>query len=187
MTLIFLCDIIYYNIVEKGVGIMEIYYSGENVFMCAIYAICTVLFAIVPFIVIVFLNKQIIAYRKSGLKFPTFLYSVFVLVALVPMLGVWGFGKMFTQTVSYNYNMKNGDALYLAGDVEVLICEEADYRGDFLGYTVEISVNGEKIAPCNTFSKDIIEYFNSDKELIIQYGIIEGDGVYIWSIKTAED
>lgn len=166
---------------------MEIYYCGEDVFMCAIYAICTVLFAVVPFIVIIYLIKQINAYRKSGLKFPTFLYSVFVLVALDPMIGVWGFGRMVFQTVSYNYNMKNGDALYLVGDVEVLSCESADYRGDFVGYTVELFVDGSIIAPSNTFSEDVIAYFNSDKELIIQYRNIEGDGLYVWSIKTVEN
>ena len=164
---------------------MEIYYTGENVFMCIIYAICTVLFAVVPFIVIIYLIKQINAYRKSGLKFPTLLYSVFALFALVPMIGFWGFGRMFIQTVSYNYNMKNGDALYLVGDVEVLSCESVDYRGDFVGYTVELSVDGEIIAPSNTFSEDVVAYFNSNEELIIQYGIIEGDGIYVWSIKTA--
>ena len=165
---------------------MVIYFFGENIFICVIYAICTVIFAAVPFVVIGYLIKQINVYRQSGLKFPAFLYCVFVLIALVPMIiGVGGFGKMFIQTVSFNSDMKNGDALYLVGEVELLSCESVDYRGDFVGYTVELSVDGEIIAPSNTFSEDVVAYFNSDKELIIQYGIIEGDGIYVWSIKTA--
>ena len=91
---------------------------------------------------------------------------------MIPLIGFLGFGRMFIQTVSYNYNMKNGDALYLVGDVEVLSCESVDYRGDFVGYTVVLSVDGEIIAPSNTFSEDVVAYFNSNEELIIQYGNI---------------
>lgn len=180
-------DIIKYNNYKKGVDVMEIYYCGENVFMCAIYAICAVIFAVVPCVVIIYLIKQINAYRKSGLKFPALLYGIFVLIALVPLVGVWGFGRMFVQTVTYNYNMKNGDALYMVGDVEILSCEESYYRGDFFGYTVELSVDGETIAPSNTFSEDVVKHFESEEELIIQYGIIEGDGIYVWSIITVDE
>ena len=77
---------------------MEIYFLGENIFICVIYAICTVIFAAVPFVVIGYLIKQINVYRQSGLKFTAFLYCVFVLIALVPMIGVGGFGKtLFEQ------------------------------------------------------------------------------------------
>ena len=92
---------------------------------------------------------------------------------------------MFIQNVSYNHNMKNDKALILSGDVEVITFEESYYRGDFIGYSVELSVDGEIIAPSNTFSEDVVAYFNSNEELIIQYGIIEGDGIYVWSIKTS--
>ena len=83
--------------------------------------------------------------------------------------------------------MKNGKALILSGDVEVITFEESYYRGDFIGYSVELLVDGEIIAPSNTFSEDVVAYFNSDKKLIIQYGIIEGDGLYVWCIETAEN
>ena len=92
---------------------------------------------------------------------------------------------MFIQTVSFNSDMKNGDALYLVGEVELLSSESVDYRGDFVGYAVELSVDGKIIAPCNTFSEEVLEYFSNNEYLIIQYGIIEGDGIYVWSIKTA--
>ena len=164
---------------------MVVYFFGENIFICVIYAICTVIFAAVSFVVIGYLIKKINVYRQSGLKFPAFLYCVFVLIALVPMIGVGGFGKKFIQTVSFNSDMKNGDALYLVGEVELLSSESVDYRGDYLGYAVEISVDGEIIAPCNTFSEEVLEYFSNNEYLIIQYGTIEGDGIYVWSIKTA--
>lgn len=164
---------------------MEIYSYGNDTLLAIIYATMAIIFVTALFFVLKYLIEQTVSYKISSIQFPIQLKILFICFIVIPLIGFLGFGRMFIQTVSYNYNMKNGDALYLVGDVEVRSCESVDYRGDFVGYTVELSVDGEIIAPANTFSEDVVAYFNSDKELIIQYGIIEGDGIYVWSIKTS--
>ena len=64
---------------------MVVYFFGENIFICVIYAICTVIFAAVSFVVLGYLIKKINVYRQSGLKFPAFLYCVWsIKTALSP-------------------------------------------------------------------------------------------------------
>jgi hypothetical protein len=169
----------------EGGDSMEIYSYGNDTLLAIIYATMAIIFVTALFFVLKCLIEQIVSYKTSSMQFPIQLTILFICFIVIPLIGFLGFGRMFIQTVSYNYNMKNGDALYLVGDVEVLSCESVDYRGDFVGYTVELSVDGEIIAPSNTFSEDVVAYFNSNEELIIQYGIIEGDGIYVWSIKTS--
>lgn len=164
---------------------MEIYSYGNDTLLAIIYATMAIIFVTAPFLVLKYLIELIASYKISSIPFPIQLTILFIFFIVIPLTGFLGFGNLFIQTVSHNYNMKTGDALYLVGDVEVLSCESVDYRGDFVGYTVELSVDGEIIAPSNTFSEDVVAYFNSNEELIIQYGIIEGDGIYVWSIITA--
>ena len=164
---------------------MEIYSYGNDTLLAIIYATMAIIFVTALFFVLKYLIEQIVSYKISSIQFPIQLIILFICFIVIPLIGFLGGGRMFIQTVSYNYNMKNGDALYFVGDVEVLSCESVDYRGDFVGYTVELSVDGEIISPSNSFSEDVVSHFNSNEELIIQYGIIEGDGIYVWSIKTA--
>jgi len=63
--------------------------------------------------------------------------------------------------------------------------EEEYYRGSFSGYNVVIEIEGQIISPANTFSEEVVDAFESNQILIIQYGEIKNDGTYIWSIKTS--
>ena len=56
-----------------------------------------------------------------------------------------------------------------------------------MGYSVVITFDGKTLAPSNTFSEEMIDYFKSDEKLIVQYGEIKNDGIYIWSICTTEE
>ncbi len=105
---------------------------------------------------------------------------------IVPIVLAIVFGNNFVQYTSYDYNMNKGNAYYLEGDVVLVSCEENYYRGALSGYDVVLAVDGKTIAPGNTFSKDMIRYFESEQKLIIQYGEIKNDGIYIYSIKIAE-
>ena len=53
---------------------MVVYFFGENIFICVIYAICTVIFAAVSFVVLGYLIKQI----NKGIfqKIPLFILLV---------------------------------------------------------------------------------------------------------------
>ena len=82
--------------------------------------------------------------------------------------------------------MEKENASFLEGDVILVSCEENYYRGTFMGYNVVLQIEGQTLEPSNTFSKEIVEYFESDEKLLIQYGEIKNDGTYIWSIKTTE-
>ena len=82
--------------------------------------------------------------------------------------------------------MSRGNASVLKGDVILVSCEEEYYRGEPSGYTVVIEVDGQRISPSNTFSKEVVDAFESDQTLVIQYGEIPNDGTYIWSIQASQ-
>ena len=81
--------------------------------------------------------------------------------------------------------MEKGNASVLEGDVTIVSVEEEYHRGSFSGYNVVIEIEGQIISPANTFSEEVVDAFESNQILIIQYGEIKNDGTYIWSIKTS--
>ena len=163
---------------------MEIYAFDDGGVTNIIYALGAILFAVVLGFAIKTLVQQIRAYKKSGLTFPVSLAVLFVLFVLVPLIGTLGLGNLCIEGMVYRHNMQNGNALLLTGDVKLVACDEEYYRGTFSGYTVSLEVDGETISPANTFSKEVVSYFKSEQILTIQYAVIDGDGLYVWSIKT---
>ena len=154
--------------------------------MNIIYALGVILLGVVSFFLIRFFVEQVKAYHQSDEKFPHSLMAFLIALCFVPIIGTVLFGNMFIKSVFYDINMDRGNACYLEGDIELISYEEAYYRGSFMGYNVVITFDGKKLAPSNTFSPEIIDYLKSDEKLIIQYGEIKNDGIYIWSICTAE-
>lgn len=181
--------IICYNQSIKGGDFVEIYsfYSTINLLMNLIYAIGAVGLAVLLVFIVRFFILQIIAYKRSDLRFPIRLTVFFSGLIVIPLIGSLGLGNSFVQSMTYETDMRSGNALYLTGDVELVSCEEFFYRGNFHGYDVELKMGEEIISPSNTFPPDVVEYFTSDQKLVIQYGIIDGDGLYVWSIKAVED
>ncbi len=167
---------------------MEIYMfqSPTNIFLNILYAFGAIAFAVVAFFIIRFFIGQVKAYRQSQEKFPFRLRLFLALILIVPLVGSTLFGISFVKSLSYDYNMEKGNASFLEGDVILVFCEENYYRGTFMGYNVVLQIEGQSLEPSNTFSKEIVEYFESDEKLLIQYGEIKNDGTYIWSIKTTE-
>lgn len=163
---------------------MQIYtfQSSYNVTMNVIYALGAILFAAIAFALVRSFACQIKAYRKSNMKFPRILLAIFVVISFVPIIGSPLFGNMFIKSSSYDYQMEKGNASCLEGNIELISCEEEYYRDSFEGYTVVLSVDGVTIAPSNTFPFEVIKHFESDEKLIIKYGEIPNDGVYVWSI-----
>ena len=67
--------------------------------------------------------------------------------------------------------MDRGNACYLKGDIELVSYEEEYYRDSFMGYSVVITFDGKTLAPSNTFSEEMIDYFKSDEmhQAIIEF------------------
>ena len=168
---------------------MEIYIYDSFIKRLAesIYAIGAVVLGALALGLIIYLIVELIKSRKEEGKFPILVIVLFLLIVAIPTVASIGLGNMFIESATYNRDMKNGDAQFLIGDVEVISCIEEEYRLEPTGnYIVEIKVGETTIKPSNGFPKEVIEYFEGDQELIIQYGIIEGDGLYVWSIKLSE-
>ena len=168
---------------------MEIYTfdSPFNTVMNVIYAIGAIALAVLSFFIIKFWIAQVIAYRKDKTKFPKTLMVFFAVLILVPLIGSIGLGNLFIKSVIYDTNMKNGDAEYFIGDPVVVSYEEHYYRDSFMGYKVELWMDGQTISPSNSFSQEILTRLQSDEELVIQYGEIKNDGLYVWRIKTVQE
>ena len=167
---------------------MEIYtfQSPYNMVMNIIYALGVILFGVVSFFLIRFFVEQVKAYHQSTEKIPHRLMAFLIVLCFVSIIGTVLFGNMFIKSTFYDINMDRGNACYLEGDIELVSCEEEYYRDSFMGYNVVITFDGTTIAPSNTFSAEIIDYFKSDDKLIVKYGEIKNDGIYIWSICIAE-
>ena len=167
---------------------MEIYtfQSPYNTVMNIVYALGVILLGVVSFFLIRFFVGQVKAYHQSGEKFPRRLMAFLIAFCFIPIVGTVLFGNMFIKSVSYDINMDRGNACYLEGDIELISYEERYYRDSFMGYNVVLTFDGKTFAPSNTFSAEEIDYFKSDEKLIVQYGEIKNDGIYIWSICTTE-
>ena len=165
---------------------MQIYtfQSTENIVMNIIYALGAIVLGVIVFVLAYFFIGQIKAYRQSQKKFPKRLAAFFIAFSFVPIVGAILFGNMFIKSVSYDIRMDKGNAYYLEGDFELVSCEEHDYRGTLIGYDVVLELDGTRIEPSNVFSEEVVEHFKNDESLIIQYGEIKNDGLYIWNIST---
>jgi hypothetical protein len=168
---------------------MEIYtfQSLYNVVMNLIYALGAIALFVICFFLIRFFVGQVKAYHQSGVKFPRRLTVFFAAFCVVPLVGTVLFGNMFIKSISYDIKMNNGIACYYEGDIELVSYEEHSYRGTFVGYKVVLTLDEKTLAPSNTFSEEMIDYFKSDEKLIIQYGEIENDGIYVWKICTVSE
>ena len=168
---------------------MEIYTfdSPLNDAMNVIYAIGAIALAILLFFVIKFLIVQVVAYRKDNTKFTKTLMVFFAGLIIVPLIGSLALGNLFAKSVTYDMNMKVGDAEYLTGDPVVVSYEEDWYRGNFMGYKVELWIDGQTISPSNSFPQEVLTRLQNDEKFIIQYGIIKNEGLYVWSIKTVQE
>ena len=86
---------------------MEIYSYGNDTLLAIIYATMAIIFVTAPFLVLKCLIELIASYKISSIPFPIQLTILFICFIVIPLIGFLGFGRMFIQTVSYNYNMKN--------------------------------------------------------------------------------
>ena len=161
---------------------MEIYTFSFSLFINLLYALMAIGMATVTAYVI----RSAIRQAKSGSKIQVKPLLAFAPFILIPLAFSILFGTLFAKYTAFDYNMSRGNASFLEGDVILVSCEEEYYRGEPSGYTVVIEVDGQRISPSNTFSKEIVDAFESDQTLVIQYGEIQNDGTYIWSIQASQ-
>ena len=161
---------------------MEIYTFKFGIFLNTIYALMAVGMAIVTAFVI----RSAIRQAKNGPKIQVKRFLAFTPFILIPLVFSVIFGTLFAKYAAFDYNMNRGNASFLEGDVILVSCEEEYYRGEPSGYTVVIEVDGQRISPSNSLPKEVVDAFESDQTLVIQYGEIQNDGTYIWSIRVSE-
>ena len=165
---------------------MEIYTFESGSFLNIIFALIAIGMLVVTGFVIKFVVRQIKNELESGLKNPLKRSLIFAPLVIIPFAFSIVFGSFFLKYTSWDYHMEKGNASVLEGDVTVVSVEEEYYRGSFSGYNVVIEIEGQIISPANTFSKEVVDAFESNQILIIQYGEIKNDGTYIWSIKVSD-
>lgn len=165
---------------------MEIYAFESGSFLNIIFALAAIGMLVVTGFVIKFVVRQIKNELESGLKNPLKRSLIFAPFVIIPFAFSIVFGSFFLKYTSWDCHMEKGNASVLEGDVTVVSVEEEYYRGEPSGYTVVIEVDGQRISPSNTFSKEIVDAFESNQTLVIQYGEIQNDGTYIWSIRVSE-
>lgn len=168
---------------------MEIYSydNGWNTLMNWIYAIAAIVFAVAFVFAFIRLVLPLFLAKRNGEKTPAILKVLLIILLSIPLIGGVALSNLFFESVAYENDMKNGKAQILVGEVELLSCQEVATRGDGLHYVVELRIGDQTISPLNGFNKEHLEYFESGEKMGIEYGIIQGDGLYIWSIKTLQN
>lgn len=161
---------------------MEIYTFSFGIFLNTIYALMAVGMATVTAFVI----RSAIRQAKNGSKLQVKRVLAFTPFILIPLVFSVIFGTLFAKYAAFDYHMSRGNASFLEGDVILVSCEEEYYRGEPSGYTVVIEADGQRVSPSNTFPKEVVDAFESNQTLVIQYGEIQNDGTYIWSIRISE-
>ena len=164
---------------------MEIYKLEFGSFMNIIFALAAIGMLVATALVVKLIARQMKNELKNGLKYFFKRILVFIPFVIIPLVFSIVFATQFIKYTSWDYHMEKGNASVLEGDVTVVSVEEEYYRGSFSGYTVVIEIEGQIISPANTFSEEVVDAFESNQILIIQYGEIKNDGTYIWSIKTS--
>lgn len=124
---------------------------------------------------------------REKTKLPALFYVIFIGAFLILAAGIAAVGNSLYRSIAYENDMQEGDREVLQGNVELISCEEAWSRDTFVGYTVKIKVGDTLLEPADTFPIEVVERFRSDDELKITYGVIEGDGTYIWKIEVVSE
>ena len=175
-----------YNKIRKAVDrFMEIYKFEFGSFLNIIFALAAIGMLVVTALVVKFIARQMKNELKNELKYFFKRILVFIPFVIIPLVFSIVFATQFVKYTSWDYHMEKGNTSVLEGDITVVSVEEEYYRGSFSGYNVVIEIEGQIISPANTFSKEVVDAFESNQILIIQYGEIKNDGTYIWSIKTS--
>jgi len=165
---------------------MEIYHFEYGVFLNVVCVLMAIGMAIAAAFAIKLVIQQIKKEAKNGAKIQVKRILELVPFIIIPLVLSVVFGILFAKYTAFDYNMSKGNVSFLKGDVAVVSCEEEYYRGRFSGYIVVIEVDGQRIFPSNVFPEDVVEAFESDQTLIIQYGEVKNDDTIIWSIKVPE-
>ena len=71
----------------------------------------------------------------------------------------------------------------LRGQVELVSYAE-DWGRSFNGYTVVLSVDGTEFTSNDTYPKEILDRLAEGGTMEITYVELEGDGTYVWEIKS---
>ena len=164
---------------------MEIYHFESGSFLNILFALAAIGMAVVTVFMLKMVARQIKGEIRSGSKNPIRRSLLLIPFLIIPLAFSIVFGSLSVKYTFWDYHMEKGNASVLGGDVTVVSVEEEYYRGSFSGYNVVIEIEGQIISPANTFSKEVVDAFESNQILIIQYGEIKNDGTYIWSIKTS--
>lgn len=169
---------------------MEVIYSHQAEgfqFVNIVYGLFLLVLIALFVCVGVYLIRTIKGSIREKTKLPLLCYVIFIGAILILAAGIAAVGNSLYRSIAYENDMQGGDGEVLQGDVELISCEEAWSRDTFVGYTVKIKVGETILEPADSFPLEVVERFRSDDQLKITYGIIEGDGTYIWKIEVADE
>ena len=153
--------------------------------MNCIYATLAIVFAVALVFAFIRLILPLFSAKRNGEKTPVILKVLLIILLSIPLIGCVGFSNLFFKSIAYENDMKNGKAQVLVGEVELLSCQEVATRGDGLHYVVELKIDNQTISPSNAFYKEHLAHFQNGEKMSIEYGI-QGDALYVWSIKTVD-
>lgn len=118
-----------------------------------------------------------VKYKELPLQMKLILAVPYLIVAVI----IISLGVQTTNCVIFEKQMTNGNGITLEGTVTLISSEEAEYRDEFLGYSIVFEINGEKYEPANSFPEEVVDAFSESKECSIIYGYLGGE-LTVWSI-----
>ena len=139
-----------------------------------------ILFGLIPLGVLVMYIRDCFlpAMREPGNRRP--IGIAFFSVPIVILLILFSFALRLPL---HMHSFFNAEQHILQGEVELISYAE-DWGRNFNGYTVVLNVDGAEFTSLDTYPKDVVDRLAEGGQMQITYVELEGDGTYVWEIKS---
>ena len=112
-------------------------------------------------------------------------------VILFGVSAIWVAGAVFSATVCIHSLLSYAkvcrhDFSMIEGNVQVRNIEEQTHRGDLLGYTVELTVDGKAFSPETDFPREVVTVLESGRKLRFYYLEEPNGAIDVYEITDCE-
>ena len=101
----------------------------------------------------------------------------------IPIVLILVFLGFFLRIPVMFANFYSSDRQVLQGEVELISYAE-DWGRHFNGYTVVLSVDSTEFTSLDAFPIEVVDRLAEGGKMEITYVELEGDGTYVWEIKS---
>jgi len=138
------------------------------------------LFFLVPLVMLIRYLRQFFIPAMRNTENRHWLARLLFTIPLAVLLVLMSFALRIPMSLLDFYRAEHH---VLRGDVELVSYAE-DWSRSFNGYTVVLTVDGETFSPADAFPRETLDALAEGGPMEITYVELEGDGTYVWEIRS---